>query len=175
MSEAIAVLLSFAVFLAGILGITNSTIKSVSNISQAQKEAQILINEKMRTEISIISTEVDATGAQVEAVVRNCGEVKLYEFENWDVIVEYYRANGDLIINRLDYASTNPGANEWTVEGIYLDAQNGISEIFEPGILNPDEEAKLTLLLNPPVGPDTTNRLVIGTENGVISSAFFSF
>jgi hypothetical protein len=53
------------------------------------------------------------------------------------------------------------------VERICL--SNGSQEIFDPGILNPDEQLILHLNAGVPLQSDETIRIVIATGNGVTS------
>ena len=63
--------------------------------------------------------------------------------------------------------------NEWTVEGIYLDAGTSEPEVFDPGIFNPDEEIVLRMQINPAIEPGAANLVTVVTENGVSATAIF--
>jgi hypothetical protein len=65
-----------------------------------------------------------------------------------------------------------PGDNEWSVQGIYMDATSN-PEVFEPGIFNPGEEMRIRIRLDPTVKDASTNLVTIGTENRVTASRFF--
>jgi len=80
----------------------------------------------------------------------------------------------DYHIERLAYKDGTPGNNEWTVEGIYLDADTSEAEIFEPGIFNPNEEMIVQMKINPAAGEGTTNLATIATPNGISISATFN-
>jgi hypothetical protein len=62
---------------------------------------------------------------------------------------------------------------EWTVSGIYVDANTLTPEVFEPGILNPDEEMVIQARVAPSVAMTTTNMITINTLNGITASSHF--
>jgi len=61
--------------------------------------------------------------------------------------------------------------NEWRKTGIYL---NGQPETLEAGILNPGEEMRVEAKLNPAVGDNTTNLVVLATPSGITASGAFT-
>ncbi|NDJ86933.1 MAG: hypothetical protein GYB66_13710 [Chloroflexi bacterium] len=64
-----------------------------------------------------------------------------------------------------------PAANEWTVNGFYIDAGDDVNEAYEPEVLNPGEEIVVKLKLSPAIGPGTTIQATLVTPNGVSASA----
>lgn len=173
MENTIVALISIALIVFGALTMSQSSLSSVDSLSGAWKEMEKTAEEMARTSISTLSTSTQSDGAVVEITLKNEGQTKLGDFENWDVIVQYYRASGAYLVKWLPYVEEEPGGNEWTVGGIYLDAANGTPEVFETGIFNPDEEMVVRIKLNPPVGPGTTNLATIATPNGICASATF--
>jgi hypothetical protein len=51
---------------------------------------------------------------------------------------------------------------------------NGQAEVFDPGVLNPGEQMMIKTTLDPSVGDNTTNMVVISTPSGVTCSTYFS-
>ena len=128
--------------------------------------------EQARTELSLIGTATEDSGAIAKVTLENVGSVKLDSFSRWDVMIQYYDSDGDYYIHWLPYTSSaDPGANQWTVQGIYL---NSISdpELFEPDILNPGEEVVLKARLSPSVVV-TQTMMVVTTANGISATAIF--
>ena len=105
--------------------------------------------------------------------MRNTGSTKLSDFAEWDVIVEYYQDSGDMVMAWLPYTTGALNDNQWQVAGIYMDAASLSSEVFEPNILDPGEEMVVRLKVQPSVGLTTTNRISLGTANGVTASTIF--
>jgi len=97
---------------------------------------------------------------------------------NEDAYVDLVRITAfpvtDYHIERLTYTDGTLSNNEWTVEGIYLDAGTSDPEVFDSGIFNPDEEIVIQMKVDPAVGTGTTNLATISTPNGVSTSAVFT-
>jgi hypothetical protein len=123
----------------------------------------------LRTELSTVSADMPAADT-LEVVLKNTGQVRLADFDVWDFIVHYYDGGGVYHVEWLPYSGT-PADNEWTVSWIHLD---GAAEIYEPGVLNPGESISLRAQLNPAVGENTTNIVVVATPNGVTALTHFS-
>ena len=70
----------------------------------------------------------------------------------------------------LPYTAGSPNDLQWTVSGIYMDADTLTPEVFEPGILNPDEEMVIQAKISPSVAMTTTNLITIDTPNGISAS-----
>ena len=174
MSGAIVSLIFVAIILIGTLAMSQGALSSVDAISGSWKQAEKHTGEMRRTDLALVAASVQAGGAEVIITLENKGDVALDNFPRWDVVVEYYEGNGNYHIRWLPYTEGAPANNEWTVTGIYLDAQGNAPEIFEPDILNPQEQAVLKIKLNPKVGAGSTNRALIVTPNGVVTWVNFN-
>ena len=172
MDTAIISLICIALVVFGGMTMAQGFITSVDASTTGLEEVGQRDETIMRTEI----TPVDATYQQqfgpdpLEITVENTGQTKLADFEDWDVIVQYYDGWGNYHVEWLPYASS-PGTNEWGIVWIRLD---GGSEIYEPNVLNPGEQVLIRTYLNPGVGNGTTNMVVISTPSGVTASTYFS-
>ncbi|HAZ31414.1 MAG TPA: hypothetical protein DCY61_01735 [Dehalococcoidia bacterium] len=174
METAIVAVVCIALVMFGALTMLQTSLSSVDLVNEAWREREQTTQEIAMTDISSLSTNVTDAGAIVEMTLKNEGESKLKDFGRWDVIVQYRDTATTLLIKRLLYVEGEPGNDQWTVKGIYLDAATRNPEVFESGILNPDEEMIIRMRLNPPVGVGTTNRATIATPNGVSTSATFT-
>ena len=171
MENAIIAVISIAIILGGTLSLMLASIPSIDTLSTSWKEMTQQVGDMRRTEIATDNYTVSDAGARVDLTIRNDGEVSLGDFDSWDVIIKHYSDNGSYSVAWLPYTSSNPpGNNEWTVDGIYF---NGSAETIEPNILNPGEDAKILMQLNPSVGENTTNCVTISTPNGVDSRVIF--
>ena len=119
-----------------------------------------------------LTATVGSGGGSVRVTVRNDGQTRLADFDEWDFLFHYYDTGGDYRFDWYPYTAGSPGLNQWTVSGIYRDATTLAAEMYEPGILNPGEEAIFELQLSPSIGLTTTSMLAIGTDQGVTISAF---
>lgn len=125
----------------------------------------------MRTELSPLTATTSDNGQSLKVMLDNSGQTKLANFSKWDVIIQYYDDSGAYYSKWLPYTEGTPSDNEWTVTAIYLNQQ---TEAFEPNILNPGEEIEVQVRLNPSIGRDTSNLVVISSPNGVAASIAFS-
>lgn len=173
MENVIISLLVLAIVVGGVLMLVGGSFSSVDALSQSWKEMEATSNEIMRTSIKDIGYEVWDNAKRLNVTLENDGEVALRDFEQWEVTVEYYKADDDYRIRWFAYDEDyRPNGNQWTVKGIYLVAESD-PEIFEPGIFNPGEQMVVSMKFSPYVGIGTTNRVTITTENGVSVSTIF--
>ena len=173
MESAIVALICIALVVVGGMTLSQGFLSSMDTSSAGLEEMSERAGEIMRTELSPLGA-VQPSANSLEVTLENSGQTKLSDFESWDVIVQYYDGNGTYHVEWLPYAAGTPGNNQWTDEGIYLDAGTETPEAFEPGIVNPMEELVIEARMNPPVGEDTTNLIVITTPNGIPASVSFS-
>jgi hypothetical protein len=174
METAIVAVVCIALVVFGALTMLQTSLSSIDLVNEAWREREETMQQIARTNISTVSANVTDNGTIVQVTIRNEGQIQLKDFDAWDVIVQYRRDTGELLIRRLLYVKGEPGSNQWTVRGIYLNAAVGRREMFEPGIFNPDEEMVIRMRLDPAVGVGTTNRATIATPNGVSTSATFT-
>lgn len=155
----------------GMALVAQASFESISTLADAWTQMEARSGEAARTEIEVASFSHQS--AIVSLSIKNAGETLLRDFESWDVVAQYYEANGDYHQLRVPYAGFPPGNNQWAVEGIYLDAGGATPEVFQPGIVDPTEHLMVQVKLNPPYVNDGRNQLVIGTPNGVTTSTMF--
>ncbi len=131
------------------------------------------MTERRRTDLRPVESQTLDSGARVEITLLNEGDVKLSDFDRWDVIVEYDTSEAD---HRIEYVSFQGFSDDWwwTVKGLYIDASESTGEVFEPNVFNPGEEIVLQVWLTPTVGLTTTNQAMIVTPNGISASSIFT-
>ncbi len=171
MSTAIVTLISVAVMLSGVSIIAGGSLKSVDILSNAWKEMEARSGEMSRTKVEVVTTS--HAPPLVDATLRNSGQVSLRDFASWDVMVQYYEADGTYHQLWVPYTATTPSADEWTVTGLFLDAAASSPELFQPGILDPEEEMVIRVNLSPAADGGSTHALTVGTPNGVTVSTTF--
>lgn len=163
METAIVSIICVALVIFGGMTMTHGFLTSVDSTTGGLEEMVNHTEQLMRTELSSVSAVLNSP-SQLVIRLSNDGQTKLANYEKWDVIIHYYGDDENKYIRWIPYTSSSPGNNEWTKAAIYM---NGQPEVFEPDILNPDEEIVIQIMLDPPVGTETTNRVVISTDNGV--------
>lgn len=181
MESAISSLILFTVGLFAALTLSHTYLENQAMLWGTEQARQAQALDRAQTAIAISNVETQVDGAQVALTVRNSGQTKLADFARWDIVVEYYSEPPfweepqpyDLNIARVAYTDGVPADLQWAISGIYADAQIMRREAFDPGILNPDEEMVLHVRIAPSVALTTTNRIIIGTSNGISAAAHF--
>jgi hypothetical protein len=150
-------------------GFMTSVDTSTTGLSEIGQRAESLI----RTMLTPISTNITLIeGADpLLIVLENTGQTKMADFSKWDVIVQYYDYGGNYTIKWLPFSALGGGTNKWGIGWIRL---NGNTEQFEPNVLNPGEQLMIETWLDPSVGANTTNMVVISTPSGITCSTYFS-
>lgn len=159
METAIVSLIIITVALFGMLTISYSHLSSQDAVLMSWREMEIRLGERARTDLSPVSAVTD--GNSVEFTVENEGDVRLADFDEWDVILEYDSIGDQEHVEWCRYA---PG------QGCYWTQQ--ISEVFEPGILNPGEEMLIAIWPTAEVTP--TGQAIVVTPNGTGTSRSFT-
>jgi len=165
-------IVAIALIVMAVLTLSQSAISSVDSVGVSWREMESVAEERARTELSLIGTATESSGAIAKVTLENSGSAKLDSFDRWDVVIQYYDSGGNYHMRWLPYTSNpDPGANQWTVQGIYMNAISD-PELFEPDILNPGEEIVLKARISPSVVV-TQTMMVLVTPNGVSTTAIF--
>ena len=147
-----------------------ATFEQVTGSWTAQESRQEL---EAKTKISGPTGQWAGADPTVRITLANTGKAAVGRFADWDVIFEIQRSPG-LGIAYLTYTTaTPPGANQWTVDGIFLDASDLTPETVDPGVLNPNEEMIVLARPDPAVVLDTFDRATFATPNGETASVIF--
>ncbi len=173
MDTAVVSIMCIALIVVGGMTMSQGFISSADTVTLGVEALSVRDGEINRTELTLLTTALSANRKTLEVALRNSGQVKLASFDRWDVIVQYYDS-GASYVKWLPYVTEIVGDDQWTKQGIYLHAENQTPEVFEPGILNPGEEMVIEAELNPRVGKETTNDVIISTPNGVLASISFT-
>jgi len=139
------------------LVISEQSLASQEAVSESWREMQERLEERARTDLTPVGAETISAGSIVSITLRNDGDTKLADFDQWDVILQYG--------GNAEWYPYGSGEKYWT---------RTINEAFDPGILNPGEEMMIWVWVNPPVGSPTTNLATIATPNGITASAVFT-
>ncbi len=148
----------------GILSSADTTAVNVVDICKRE-------GEFTRTDITALRAEYLAWPDLLRITVENTGQVKLGNFDDWDVFITYRDAEELWHSSWLPRAESLIENNEWQLSGI---GYEGPVDFFEPGIMNPGEQA--VLLANPDPDPqmNTTGRIAITSPNGVSDTVSFT-
>ncbi len=171
METAITGLIVLTILMLTILTLSYSFLSSQDAVLESWREMDERMGERARTDISSLGATTNPVGDTVEVTLRNDGDTKLADFDQWDVILQYIDSGSGEHTQWYPYGS---GANTWGVEGIYLDASKKTGEIFDKNILNSGEEMVIWVSVSPAVGSPTTNLATVTTPNGISTSTVFT-
>lgn len=136
-------------------------------IGQSLRTSEATYAAQSHTTLTVTSTSIDPTGANITITVRNDGQTPIANYSSMDIVLQYYVAGGARYDVWIPYTSGPLAANTWTT-GAFT------NDLFNPGILSSGVSVQLLIRVNPVVGPGTTNLAVIGSDLGVTTQTFFS-
>ena len=167
MEHLIPALVLAAVIVFGGVILADATRGSVQTVDQSWRDIEALSEERLGTDMTVVSTQVTDGGATVTAVIRNEGRTSITEPSHMDLIINYDGTDDERYVVWLPYTDTSPpGDNQWTVDSISGDYRN-------PGILDTSEEMTIRIRLNPATKDGPDRWLVLATETGVVYSIYF--
>lgn len=138
--------------------------QSAANISDAWQNISTQMEESLQSAIDV-NQLIPYHGGTLELAVQNIGQKALSSFDNWDTIVEYADGSTSYITYKESGTLEN---NEWTTAGIFI-TNSGLEEVFDPGILNPEEELIILINMYPQISIGDTVRVTVATPGGIIS------
>ena len=144
METVIISVMCIALMVFGGMTMSQGFMTSVDTSTMGLSEVSQTTETIMRTELTPISAVISVIPGPdpLDIVIENTGQTKIADFDKWDVIVQYYSAGGTYNVSYLSYNGTGTGTwpppyNQW---GVYWIRLNGVSETFEPNVLNPGEQ-----------------------------------
>jgi len=161
-----ALLIASIMILASVL-IASVTNSSISTVNDSWREMEMISEERLGTDLTVVSTQVSPDTLEVTVVVLNEGRTPLADFEHMDLIINYNGADLGRHITWLPYTEdTVQPSNTWKLGAILSDYHN-------PGIVDTGEQMAAIIKVSPGVlvGPDRW--LVLSTETGVAYTVYF--
>jgi hypothetical protein len=123
--------------------------------------------EISKTEISIDQISVLVGSSTVNFTLNNDGSEKLWNFEDFDLFIEYDDATPGKLIEELTFSGeclgTVPLDGNWCIQSI-------TSDVKDPGIINTDEKATIWTKVSQNL-VSSTAIVTIVTDNGVTFSS----
>ncbi len=172
MENVLAAVVIIFLLLFGGMTMSSAYISAQETIITASQAVSNRVNDIAGTDIKAVGLKVIDSGSVIEMTIRNDGDLKLADFDKWDLFAEYYDSAATPIYHaeRLPYDSTGTMINAWSLDGIYLDAANGIDESYETDILNPGEEVVLHVRIAPEIGVGQSAEVTVAAQNGVTTA-----
>jgi hypothetical protein len=170
MESALVSLFSVALLIITTITMMITSMQSAANISDAWQNINTQMEETLQTAIDV-NQATPYHGGAIELKVLNIGQKVLTSFDKWDTIVEY--ADGSTVYITYKESGTL-GNNEWTTAGIFM-TNSGLEEIFDPGILNPEEELIILINTYPQISLGETVRVTVSTPGGITSQCLVTY
>ena len=161
-----ALLIASIMILASVLiaGVTNS---SITTVNDSWREMEMISEERLGTDLTVVSTEVSPDTLEVTVVVLNEGRTPLDDFEHMDLIINYDGDDLERHVTWLPYTEdTVQTSNTWKLGAILNDYHN-------PGIVDTGEQMTVTIKVNPGVLIGPNRWLVLATQAGVAYTVYF--
>ena len=177
MANLIVALLTTAGVITAVVTLLHGALAPQGELSDSWKSMRTHSAEMVQTEMSALGISVTSGGQDLELTVRNDGQTPLREFDKWDLIVAYDPSSTStgLRLVRPSYTEDGPpGADHWTIGGIYLDATGPDAEVFGLGVADPGEEFVVQAKLGVPIGSPSANAVTLAATNGVTVSSQFA-
>jgi hypothetical protein len=153
------ILTIFVLMLFSLPGLAEKMFSIGDIASQVTKHEQKISN----TEINMNYLSQSVGSSKVNFTLSNDGSEKLWNFEDFDLFIEYDGAISGKIAQRLSYSGeclgTVPQAGNWCIQSIS-------SDVADPQILNSGEQANIRTNLNENLASETVIVTVV-TDNGV--------
>ncbi len=176
MESVLATFVTLFVTLFAVLTLSGALLSTQDTLRGTRVEMEARLGDQARTNLAPMDVRINSAGTVLEFTYRNAGTTRLTDFKNWDVIIQYFDTADPAAyhLGWLPYTESTPASLEWTVEGIYLNANDAVKESFEPGMLNPGEELVVQLRVSPALGRGKTIQAVLAAQNGVAASTIFA-
>jgi len=172
MSNALVALIIVAMMITTGMGFSKIAVSAVDDITDNWKQSATMAENRAGTDIRVLRTDI--ADNVVSLYLQNTGRTHLLNYEKWDIFVQYYEQSGTYHIQRLEFdSSSEPGINRWSIDQIFASSSLSQTEVFQPGILDPCEVARIVINLSPAPASSVPGWVVISTANGIVASVQF--
>ena len=142
-----------------------NVVNSIFSVGDASLKASLLGDTISQTEISMEDLDVQVNSPKVNFTVINEGQEKLWDYENFNVIITYDEASGrptETLSYSGECQGIVPTASNWCIETISDD-------INDPDVINGGESARIWTQVNQDL---TTGNTVVSfnTDNGATAT-----
>ena len=166
MEHTIPALVLAAILIVGGVIMAGVTSSSVDTVSESWREIEALAEERLGTDLTVVSTQVTGGGQDLTVVLRNEGRTPVRDPALMDMIVNYTGSDANRYVVWIPYTDGALQDNTWTVTGITGDYRN-------PGVLDTGEEMTIQIRVNPTIQDGPNRWLVISTESGITYNVYF--
>jgi hypothetical protein len=153
-------LLTFIMLIVSLLTIVMTSFSSINTISDSFQAM-----EKQAASIQGTAADVryvEMRDGIIVLEIENQGQTNLEDYSAWSVLIQL--ANGQTSYLTYSVSPQSLGGNEWGADGFWL--RDGVPEVFDLKILNPDEKMTILLKISPPLETSQIVRIIVATPNG---------
>jgi hypothetical protein len=169
MSNAIVSIILVALMVIAGMSFSKTAINAFDEMCTSWQAAEETRLEAVRSGMSIV--KATALAGTFNLFLKNTGQSPILNYEDWDIIAQYYDAEGNYYIKHLTYVKDiSEGSDQWYCGTIYTDEKLSTTEVFQPGIIDPGEVISLQLDVFPVAGTGTLGWVIISTGNGFTTS-----
>ena len=142
-------------------------VDSIYSVNEVSSEVSTLEGSIIQTDITLDFLAADSTSDYVNFTVNNVGKEKLWNFDDFDLIITFDDPTTRLT-EKLSYEENCVGdvpsaAGNWCIQVISND-------ILDPGILNSGESMDVRTQVSTQLDPGIAIVLVV-TDNGVVATS----
>ena len=166
MENALPTLIIGALLLIASAVLTHANVQAHDQLSQSFREMEARLGSRAQSQLEVVGSSMDPELDTLTLSLFNAGQTRLSAYQMMDVIVIYETASGRMT-KWLPFADGALTADSWDLESIQDDS-------FEPGLLNSGETADIVVELAEPALAGQTNRIVIVSDAGVVTSTPFT-
>ena len=166
MENALPTLIIGALLLIASAVLTHANVQSHDQLSRSFRDMEARLGYRAQSELAVVDSSLDPELNTLTVSLFNAGQTRLSAYQMMDVIVVYETAAGRTTM-WLPFSNGALVANSWDLGAIQDD-------YFEPGLLNPGETAEIIVELSEPAMAGQTNRIVIVSDAGVVTSTPFT-
>jgi archaellum component FlaF (FlaF/FlaG flagellin family) len=112
-----------------VFGVAQHLLASQAVISDSSRVMEERLSDRARTNLTSVNatvTPINGSTDSVNVTVKNTGSVKLSDFQQWDVILQYTAADNSSQVKWYAYPT------EWTAQ-IYQSISPNVAEVIQPG------------------------------------------
>jgi hypothetical protein len=115
---------------------------------------------------------VNPLGTLTSFDVVNGGQTPLRNFADWTLVARYLTSSATTVQTLAYTNSDPPAAGKWTIDEIRM--KNGSNEVFNPGVIDPGEEAIIAVNFSPGVWASSANLVSLTTDTGNVATIDFA-
>jgi len=169
METAIVSLVCVAILLIGTVTTVMTSFNAAGKVADSLREWEKQSTLVRATDITLTPPS-NYNGGTIELWINNTGSIGLADFGKWDLIAQWQSSKVDQV-GYLSNVSGAPGANQWSVSGIYM--ADGSGEEMEPGILNVGEKMRVLISLSPAMDRNDICMITVSCVSGVTAECMF--